>query len=88
MFPRGIVPTARLLLHPFPTLEEAGLTANLVSEARRTPLIEFKFLSSIFAPISVWSSGPNGNVEIAAELSLLHIRVAYSAINQDLFQRT
>ena len=49
-FPGGVVPTARLLLHLFTALQDAGLTANLVSESapdttNRVQVFDFDFCS-------------------------------------------
>ena len=87
-FTRGIVPTARLLLHLFTALQDAGLTANLVSEsapdtADRVQILEFDFCSEFGLMFRAYR-----NIAIAAELSLLHISIAHPAVDQDLFQRT
>jgi hypothetical protein len=72
-------------VHP---LQDAGLTANLVSEsapdtADRVQILEFDFCSEFGLMFRAY-----GNIAIAAELSLLHISIAHRAVDQDLFQRT
>ena len=87
-FTSDIVPTARLLLHPFTALQDADLTANLVSEsapdtADGVQILEFDFCSEFGLVFRAYR-----NIAIAAELSLLHISIAHCAVDQDLFQRT
>src|SRR4029077_14869426 len=87
-FTRGIIPAARLRLHLFTVLQDALLTANLVSERAPDPangvqILEFDLCSEFGLMFRA-----HGNVAIAAELSLFHISIAYRAVDQDLFQRT
>ena len=87
-FSRSIVPAARLLLQLFAALQDAGLTANFVSEsapnaADGIQILEFDFCSEFGLVFRAYR-----NIAIAAELSLLHISIAHCAVDQDLFQRT
>src|SRR4029077_11458593 len=87
-FTREIIPSARLLLHPFTTLQDAGLTANLKSEsapdtANGVQILEFDLCSEFGLMFRA-----HRNVAIATKLSLFHIGIAYRAVDQDLFQRT
>src|SRR4026209_760041 len=70
-FTGAIVPATGLLFHLFTAFQDAGLTANLISEsapdtADRVQILEFGFCSEFRLSFRAY-----GNVAIAAELSFL-----------------
>ena len=86
-FASDIVPSTRLLLDSFAALQQAGLTLNLVSKgaphtADRVHIFDLNFCSEFGLLFR-----SHRHVTVAAELPLLHVGVAYAAVDQDLFQR-
>src|SRR5437588_10917 len=83
----SIIPAARFLLELFAILQRTDLTLNLVSEGApyatdRIHIFDLDLRSELGLLLR-----PYGHIAVAAELPLLHVGIAHSAVDQNLFQR-
>src|SRR5947207_3045095 len=82
-----VVPAAGLLLEFFAALERFSLSLNFKRKrapytADRVHVLDLDFRAELRLLFR-----PHRNVAVAAQLSLFHIGIADSAVNQDLFER-
>ena len=86
-FTSGVVPAAGLLLEFFAALERFSLSLNFKRKrspytADRVHVLDLDFRAELRLLFR-----PHRNVAVAAQLSLFHIGIADSAVNQNLFER-